>query len=258
MALNQSNGAVRPTLPRSSDPPMPKVGRPFGPKAIYLGRPDTRGWKSAIRRAYVGKGLSDPELNKLVDDSLTLTRSFSLDLGVDCSSLRALTAARARAVVLSGHLQSAAIELGPTTVQGMKLLDAALKWDQRAERLAITSYDLSMRLRVLALNQRPTGPQPLQLLEGNPYEAGQLDGTDHTTGQEPEVIQTAGQESARPAGLPGQIADPTPAEAPPGGLLGQAQIRRHTSHEPTFTPAVTNAETGAEDELFAIIDSLPE
>jgi hypothetical protein len=55
-------------------------------------------------------------------------------------------AARARAAVLAARFARKAAEVGLDTPEGAKALAQSVSLDQRAERLAVTSLDISARL----------------------------------------------------------------------------------------------------------------
>jgi hypothetical protein len=71
---------------------------------------------------------------------------FLADLPVDCASVRSLVAQRARAATLADAYACHGALLGLDTAQGAAALAEAHKWDQRAERLAVTSLDVATRL----------------------------------------------------------------------------------------------------------------
>lgn len=154
MAIEQSHGAARPTLPRSSDltavpEQVPATERTQGrdAKGRFLpgnaagrGRHATR----AIAR-HLGTEL-EGEAGELGREAAILFRAFLGDLPCDCHSVRSLVVQRARAAVLTARFARHASEQGLDTEAGRAALAESLRWDQRAERLAVTSMDISTRL----------------------------------------------------------------------------------------------------------------
>lgn len=57
-----------------------------------------------------------------------------------------MLAESARSSVVSTHLAARALELGVETTKGRALLELSMKLGQRAERTAVTAYDLAQRL----------------------------------------------------------------------------------------------------------------
>ena len=151
MTIEKSHGKARPTLPRSSDlTDINAVGEPStarGPGGLFapgnsLGA--GAGWKHAIAAALGAE--RDGDAGKLGKDAYRLYRAFMRDLPCDCASVRQLVSQRARAAVLSAYYANKAGELGLSSEFGMQANAEALKWDARAERLAVTSLDISIKL----------------------------------------------------------------------------------------------------------------
>jgi len=155
MSIEQSRGKARPTLPRSSDLAAPEaVGEPSGVRDSHGRFAPKNGigagarWKHLLAES-LGRDLAG-EAGQLGREAYRLYRSFLSDLPVDCSSVRALVVARARAAVLSARYVRRGAELGLDTEAGAACLGEALKWDARAERLAVSSLDISTRLATVA------------------------------------------------------------------------------------------------------------
>ena len=155
MPIEQSHGRARPTLPRASDLadlPTERVahgkrdqrGRFVGGNDLATGR----GWKAILRRHVTGalKGETEP----LAREAWQLYQSMLRELPCDCASVRQLVAARARAAVLSARYALLAAERGYETDDGTAALEMSTKLCQRAERLAVTSLDISTRLAGVA------------------------------------------------------------------------------------------------------------
>lgn len=151
MTLERSKGKLRPTLPRSSDlAGVNAAGEPLaarGPGGLFApGNSVGAGaaWKYAIGAALGAERAGDA--GKLGKEAYRLYRAFMRDLPCDCASVRQLVAQRARAAAFSAYYANKAGELGLTSELGMQANAEALKWDARAERLAVTSLDVSTKL----------------------------------------------------------------------------------------------------------------
>jgi hypothetical protein len=151
MSIEQSHGKARPTLPRSRELATPEAGasRTEGRDAhgrFTSGNPWAPGAKW---RALIAEGLGRElpgQAGGLGRRAYRLFRAFLADLPADCASVRSLVAQRARAVALADAYAERGAELGVATPEGAAALAEALKWDQRAERLAVTSLDVSTKL----------------------------------------------------------------------------------------------------------------
>lgn len=156
MTIEQSHGAARPTLPRSSDlatvpeaERVPTEGRDANGR-FASGNPWAGGakWRSLIAEG-LGREL-EGKAGELGRRAHRLFRAFLADMPVDCANVRSLVAQRARAAALADAYALRGAELGLDTTEGGKALSEALKWDQRAERLAVTALDVATKLAVQA------------------------------------------------------------------------------------------------------------
>jgi hypothetical protein len=151
-----SNGAMRPSLPHSSDlatVPHPVVSPTVG--RDHAGRfASANPWAGAAKwRSLIADGLGRDlpgEAGELGKRAYRLFRSFLADMPVDCASVRSLVAQRARAAALADRYATLGMTLGEATEAGTAALAEALKWDARAERLAVTSLDIATKLAVVA------------------------------------------------------------------------------------------------------------
>jgi hypothetical protein len=161
MTIEQCRGKARPTLPRSSDLAVvasvvdTKTGRDaqgrFTSDNPWRGQNKWRSWISE------GLGRDLPgEAGVIGKRAHRLYRSFLDDLPVDCASVRSLVAQRARAAALADRYAIRGAELGESTPEGAACLESALRWCQRAERLAVTSLDVANKLVLVAAKHAPT------------------------------------------------------------------------------------------------------
>jgi hypothetical protein len=160
MSIEDSHGAARPTLPRSRNlatvesVPSRTKGRDangrFASGNPYSGEAK---WRSLMART-LGRDLQG-EAGKLAQEAYRHYRAYLADLPCDCASVRSLVAQRARAATLAARYALRGMELGETTELGAQCLAEALKWDQRAERLAVTSLDVSSKLVAVAKARKP-------------------------------------------------------------------------------------------------------
>lgn len=151
MTIETSHGKARPTLPRASDltAPDPAPDRTAGRDAsgrFTSGNPWAPGakWRHLVAEG-LGRHL-EGAAGELGRTAYRLYRAFLADLPTDCASVRSLVAQRARAVALADAYARRAAELGLESTNGMAAASEALKWDARAERLAVTSLDVSSKL----------------------------------------------------------------------------------------------------------------
>jgi hypothetical protein len=160
MPIRVSHGKARLELPRASDlPELPTERLAHGKRdqrGRFVGGNDLatgRGWKAILRKHVTGalKGEAEP----LARDAWQLYQGMLRELSCDCASVRQLVAARARAAVLSARYALLAAERGYDTPGGADALEMSIKLDQRAERLAVTSLDLSTKLAVVARKRKP-------------------------------------------------------------------------------------------------------
>lgn len=159
MSLQNREGKLRPTLPSSSDILVPAtVGEPAGQRgacgrfASSNGIARGAGWKHQVAES-LGRGLKG-EAGELGRDAYRLYRAFLAELPYDCATSRALLAERARDTVLSARYGRRAAEVGLDTPEGREALRMAIALGARAERVAITSLDISVRLA------KSAGPKP--------------------------------------------------------------------------------------------------
>lgn len=159
MTIEKSHGKARPTLPRSSDltvtvaPTDRSAGRDAsGRFAARHGLSYTKSWH--LRMAtHLGVGL-EGTAGELAREAYKLYRAFARELPATSPGINSVVAQRARAVALAAFLSRSALVTGVTTPQGEKLLAQAATWDARAERLAISAWDLSQRA-AKAAKERP-------------------------------------------------------------------------------------------------------
>lgn len=163
--LERSHGKVRSTRKRASDlRPAGTVGEPSGTRSAggrfaagnAVGR--NRGVKAVIRR-HLGREASTPVVEQLTRDVRVTCAALKADLPSDAPSVLLLVQARATWSVLQQHLTTLALDAGLTTDAGRGYLELAIKLDQRAERLAITSLDVATTLAE-AERRKPTGGFP--------------------------------------------------------------------------------------------------
>jgi hypothetical protein len=153
MALEQSHGKARPTLPRSGElAAVPDAdGERCGQRDEH-GRFATgnivgrgRGWKRAIAKM-LGRTVEDPIAQAVADDAWRLFTATVRELPSDGPTVRGLAASRARHAALEAFWSTQAVGLGLTTVEGIAADERATKHGQRAERLAVTMLDVSTRM----------------------------------------------------------------------------------------------------------------
>ncbi|MFM2420976.1 MAG: hypothetical protein RL385_5699 [Pseudomonadota bacterium] len=150
MSTRQSKGKARTELPRGADlapietDPIRTAGRDAAGR-FQAANPWGTGakWRSLIATS-LGREL-DGRAGELGRRAHRLYRAFLADLPADCASVRSLVAQRARAVALADAYAIRGAELGEGSHEGMECLAEALKWDARAERLAVTSLDISTK-----------------------------------------------------------------------------------------------------------------
>lgn len=152
--MERSQGKLRPSRPRLKDlrtEPHPPLDRTVGRDASgrfapgYKGSTRGKGWKRAITRL-AGPHVKGPELHAIAGDAGSLFRAWLAELPHDGPTVSAIVAEGSRSAVLSAHLAARALEVGLETAKGRALLELSVKLGQRAERTAVTAYDLSQRL----------------------------------------------------------------------------------------------------------------
>jgi hypothetical protein len=151
MSTRQSHGSAHTELPRSDelaaqlperDPTLHRdaQGRFTSGNGIGYGRH----WKRTIARM-LGVDMHG-EAGELARETWVLYRALLAELPYDSASVRQLVAARARAAVLAARYARRASEVGLDTKDGAAALAQSVALDLRAERLAVTSLDISSRL----------------------------------------------------------------------------------------------------------------
>ena len=148
----RSHGKMRPSLPRASDlatvpeaDEAPTAGRDASGR-FASGNPWAAGakWRSLVAEG-LGRELGG-KAGELGRRAYRLFRVFLADLPTDNATVRSLVAQRARAATLADAYATRGAELGMETDAGAAALGEALKWDQRAERLAVTTLDVATKL----------------------------------------------------------------------------------------------------------------
>lgn len=152
MAIEQSHGKARPTLPRASDlqavPAVPERARNHderGRAAPGNTLARGRGWKTALRRM-LGKGTTDAEAIAVADDAWRLFVAMLGELPHDGPIVRSLAMRKARHDALGAFWSARAALVGLATEEGIKCEERATVHGQRAERLTVTAIDVATRL----------------------------------------------------------------------------------------------------------------
>ncbi len=154
MPLERSHGKARPSLPRLKDlraTPLPAKDRTAGRDALGRFAPGNRqsarskGWRKALVQL-AGPHISSRDVHKLASESAGLFRACLAELPCDGPTVSRVLAESARSSVVSTHLAARALEVGIETAKGRALLELSMKLGQRAERTAVTAYDLAQRL----------------------------------------------------------------------------------------------------------------
>lgn len=161
--MERSQRKLRPSLPRLKDnraEPLPPAERGQGRDAsgrFAPGHKGTKGkgWKRALARLSHAE-LSDAELKPLLGDSASLFRAQLAELPNTGAIVSTVVAEGSRSAVLSAYCAARALEVGIETEKGGRLLELSVKLGQRAERTAVTAYDLSQRLAAA----EPVAPLP--------------------------------------------------------------------------------------------------
>jgi len=150
MPIEHSHGKARPTLARLRDVPAAtavpeRTGQRDAKGRFVPGNSQGcgRGWKVAVSKQ-LGRELKG-EAEAVAREAYKLYMAFLRELPSDGPTIRQLCAQRARAAVLSGRYATRAAEAGYDTDDGRRALELSLKLDQRAERLAVTAWDLAAR-----------------------------------------------------------------------------------------------------------------
>jgi hypothetical protein len=152
VTLERSHGKLRPGLPRSGDLAVvesdrkPSDGRSANGR-FAAGNPIAKGarWKASIRKL-IGRGASNEEAESVARAGFRLYCALLRELPSDGPSVRSLAALQARHAALAAHFTDRAGELGFDTKDGAAAIESATKHGQRAERLAVTTLDVSTRL----------------------------------------------------------------------------------------------------------------
>jgi len=161
MALRYEHSKLRPTLVRLKDATVRSTdsvrSRNHGPGGRFR-RGNTaaaqKGAKAIIKR-HLGDEAGGEQVERLYRDSKVLFRSFLRDLPHAPPMVAELVARMARSAVLSAHYASQAVVLGLETDAGRKCMETSVKLDSRAERLAVTAWDLSQKLAQARPRQSP-------------------------------------------------------------------------------------------------------
>lgn len=152
MPVRTEHGKARPQTPRLKDQP-PTFSEPTPTRH----QPRDRGGRFASGPGLGRRGLPAPlkralgtEAGSLAEqtyrDTLLTFKTLLAELPAsDSPAVQALIASQARALVLSAHYATAAVNAGLATPEGLRLLDASTKLDARAERLAVTARDVAER-----------------------------------------------------------------------------------------------------------------
>jgi hypothetical protein len=151
MSIERSHGKARPTLPRSRELAAAEAVESRTEGRDAHGRfTSGNAWAPGAKwRALIAEGLGRElpgEAGVLGRRAYRLFRAFLADLPIDCASVRSLVAQRARAVALANAYAERGAEFGIATGDGAAAMAEALKWDARAERLAVTSLDVATKL----------------------------------------------------------------------------------------------------------------
>jgi len=155
----RSHGAMRPSLPQSYELPAaiePVRSRTEGRDAagrFVSGNPWAPGnrWRQLIAEGLGRHTQHDSDVARdLSRRAYRYFRSFLRDLPIDSATTRSLTAQRARAAALADFYGLEAARLQLTSAEALKAAEAAAKWCQRAERLAVTTLDIASRLATAA------------------------------------------------------------------------------------------------------------
>lgn len=152
MAIEQSHGKARPTLPRASDlaavPAVPERSRNHDERGRAVPGNDLgrgRGWKQALRKM-LGRGASDSEAIAVAEDAWRLFCGALRELPHDGQNVRSLVMRKARHEAMSAYWSAKASLLGLDSPEGIKAEERATEHGQRAERLTVTAIDVATRL----------------------------------------------------------------------------------------------------------------
>ncbi len=159
MTIERSHGKARPTLPRSNE--LPTVidtdgQRNRGRDARGRFSPGNegargRGWKQAIVKM-LGRDVDDPAALAVSADAWRLFAASMREMPSDGPTVRSLVALRCRHEALAAYWHARAVDMGLDTDAGIAATEQATKHGQRAERLAVTSIDIAVRMA----KSRPT------------------------------------------------------------------------------------------------------
>lgn len=150
MTLERSHGKLRPALTRASDLTIPQAmpDRLHGRDARGRFAPGSksargRGWKRAIRE--LAGPLAEAEVRQLSGDAGSLLRATLSTLPYQGPLVTPLVAENARSTVLAARFAARALELGLDSKAGREALELSMRLGQRAERTAVTAWDLATR-----------------------------------------------------------------------------------------------------------------
>ncbi len=152
MAIEQSHGKPRPTLPRSGDLQVvdsaesPTAGRTDGGRfAKGNGHSRENRARHHVRRL-LGPTATDTAIAEIQSASMSLYRALIRSMPSQSTQVRTLVALQARHVALAAYWGEYAVKVGLDTESGIAALERASKDGQRAERLAVTALDIAKRL----------------------------------------------------------------------------------------------------------------
>jgi hypothetical protein len=101
-----------------------------------------RGYKALAKRQ-MGSEAKGPELEELYRQTKLLFRGFMRSLPADDPHIQDLAARCARSSAMSARYAASAAAKGLDSPEGQKAMELSIKLDQRAERLAVTAWDLA-------------------------------------------------------------------------------------------------------------------
>jgi hypothetical protein len=162
MAIEQSHGKARPTLPRSKElGQVGTVGEPNGSRGdagrfasgnqVAVGR----GWKHAIAKS-LGRDASDGEATVIAKDAWRVYLAVLREMPHTGALVRTNVARHAREFSVAAFYDAKATEEGLATDRGMLLADKAASHGARAERHAVTALDIATKLSNSRRKRRPT------------------------------------------------------------------------------------------------------
>ena len=151
MAFRFEKGKARPQPPRLKDVRALTVAEPSrgrdenGRFAGGNALAKDRGLKALVKR-HLGRDAKGPELEELYRQARLMFVGFLRSLPSTDAHVQDLVARHARSSVLSARYAASATDLGLDTAEGQKAMELSIKLDQRAERLAVTAWDLAEKI----------------------------------------------------------------------------------------------------------------